>query len=71
MDYGELGLTELRLKSDSADATVHLNERELTAGVEQIDGCVRLRFAQPVTVAAGEALVVAFYPPKSNPLTSN
>ncbi|HUX76267.1 MAG TPA: GH116 family glycosyl-hydrolase [Anaerolineae bacterium] len=60
VDYGELGLKELRLKSDRADATVHLNEQEVAAGVEQIDGCVRLRFAQPVTVAAGEELVVAF-----------
>ena len=60
VDYGELWLRELRLKSDGADATVHLNEQEVLASVEQIDGCVRLRFAQPVTVAAGEALVVTF-----------
>ena len=60
VDYGELGLRELRLKSDSTDATVHLNEQVVTAEVEQIDECVCLRFAQPVTVTAGEELAVTF-----------
>jgi len=58
--YGSLSLTELRLKSSAAQATVRLGEQSVAADADQIDGYMHLRFAQPMTIAAGEALTVSF-----------
>jgi uncharacterized protein (DUF608 family) len=60
VDYGSLSLKELRLKGSAANAIVCLGEQTIAADVEQIDGYMRLRFAQPVTIAAGEMLTVSF-----------
>jgi len=58
VDYGSLSLKELCLKSDAANVKVRLGEQAVVAEAEQVDGCVRLRFAQPIVVAAGETLTV-------------
>jgi hypothetical protein len=59
VNYGSLSLKELRLKSSAAPATVRLGEQTIAADAEQIDGdYMRLRFAQPMTIAAGEMLTV-------------
>jgi len=60
VDYGSLSLNELRLKSSVAKAAMCLGEQTIAADVEQIDGYMRLRFAQPMTIAAGETLTVSF-----------
>lgn len=56
VDYGSLSLREICLKSSAAKATVRLGEQTIAADAEQIDGYIHLRFAQPMTIAAGETL---------------
>ncbi|MEA3337888.1 MAG: GH116 family glycosyl-hydrolase [Chloroflexota bacterium] len=60
LDHGSLRLKELCLKTGRADAAVHLGEQAVATDIERIDGLMRLRFAEPLTVAAGEALTVTF-----------
>ena len=60
LDFGSLNLKELCLKTGCTDAAVHLGEQAVATDIERIDGLMRLRFTEPVTVAAGEALTVTF-----------
>jgi non-lysosomal glucosylceramidase len=60
VDYGELTLNELRIASRASSAKVRLDEHAIPVEAGLIDGHLSLRFAQPVTVEAGQTLRVAF-----------
>lgn len=64
VDYGSLRLQELCLACNSANVTVHLDGRSLAVDVHQENGQTQkrlhLRFEQPVMLAPGETLTVAW-----------
>ena len=60
VDYGELTLNELRIASQASSATVQQDEHAIPVETRLVDGYLSLRFAQPVTVRAGQTLRVAF-----------
>jgi len=58
VDFGQLSLSELRLGRKANDVTVYRGEQLIAVAADQVNGYVRLRFPQPLSIAAGETLTV-------------
>jgi len=57
---GSLAVRQLCLASSASAARVQLDGQPLVIEAEQVDGCLYIRSAEPITIAAGEALSVDF-----------
>ncbi len=58
LDYGSLTLRELCLRTETATVRVVLGDRPVNAEITLENGLVRLRFVQPLMLAAGDVLRV-------------
>jgi non-lysosomal glucosylceramidase len=58
--YGTLSLNELRLATAATHGSVDVGNRAIATDCEQVDGSLRLRFTEPLTLAAGDTVTVTF-----------
>jgi hypothetical protein len=58
--YGQLSLNELRLDNRATRARVRVGTHAVAAESEHRDGRLRLRFDQPLALAAGDTVKVSF-----------
>jgi uncharacterized protein (DUF608 family) len=58
--YGQLSLNELLLDTRATAASVRVGTQAVASESEHVNGRLRLRFGQPLTLAAGETATVTF-----------
>jgi hypothetical protein len=58
--YGQLNLNELLLDTRATTASVRVGTQAVASESEHVNGRLRLRFDQPLTLAAGETATVTF-----------